>query len=52
MDAEDNKGPGVWNTNTIVFTATTGQYLLEFEFLFGSSSVVAKIDDVILTPGK
>jgi hypothetical protein len=34
VDASDNLGPGVWNSNTISFTATTGQYLLEFEFMF------------------
>ncbi len=51
VDARDHLGPGVWNSNTITFTATTGQYILEFEFLFGSSNVVAKIDNVNLTPG-
>lgn len=50
VDASDNLGPGVWNSNTISFTAMTGQYLLEFEFIFGTSSVVAKIDNVILSP--
>jgi hypothetical protein len=50
VDASDKLGPGVWNSNTISFTATTGQYLLEFEFLFGTSSVVAKIDNVVLSP--
>lgn len=50
VDAGDKPGPGVWNSNTISFTATTGQYLLEFEFLFGTSSVVAKIDNVVLSP--
>jgi len=48
VDAGDKGGPGVWNLNTIDFTATTGQYLFEFEFLFGSSGVFAKIDNVIL----
>jgi len=51
VDASDKLGPGVWNSNSISFTATTGQYLLEFEFVFGTSSVVAKIDNVVLTPG-
>lgn len=51
VDAQDKLGPGVWNSNTITFTATTGQYILEFEFLFGSSNVVAKIDNVNLSPG-
>jgi hypothetical protein len=50
VDASDNLRPGVWNSNTISFTATTGQYFLEFEFMFGTSSVVAKIDNVILSP--
>ncbi|MCJ1250048.1 hypothetical protein MMC30_007274 [Trapelia coarctata] len=51
VDASDKLGPGVWNSNTIVFTATTGQYLIEFEFLFGTSNVVAKLDNINLTPG-
>lgn len=51
FDAGDNNGPGVWSSNTVSFTATTGQYLLEFEFLFGATGVVAKIDNVVLTPG-
>jgi len=50
VDAEDNKGPGVWNTNSFNFTATAGQYLFEFEFLFGSSNSYAKIDNVVLNP--
>jgi hypothetical protein len=50
VDASDKLGPGVWNSNAITFTATTGQYLLEFEFLFGSIGVFAKIDNVVLTP--
>jgi hypothetical protein len=51
VDAADKNGPGVWNSNSISFTATTGQYLLEFEFLFGGSGAFAKIDNVVLTPG-
>jgi hypothetical protein len=51
VDASDKLGPGVWNSNSISFTATAGQYLLEFEFVFGTSSVVTKIDNVVLTPG-
>src|SRR5204863_6551246 len=48
VNAGDHGGPGVWNLNTIPFTATTGQHLFEFEFLFGSTGVFAKIDNVIL----
>lgn len=50
VDARDFGGPGVWNTITFNFTAVTGQHLLEFEFLFGTSPVTAKIDKVGLTP--
>jgi len=51
VDASDNLGPRVWNSNTIVFTARTGQYLLEFEFMFGTSDVVAKLHNINLSPG-
>ena len=51
VDAEDHAGPGVWNSNTVTFTAS-GQLLLEFEWLFGSSGAVSKIDNVSLTPPK
>lgn len=50
VDASDKLGPGVWNSNVITFVAATGQYLLEFEFLFGASKVVAKLDNINLTP--
>jgi hypothetical protein len=51
VDAGDKGGPGVWNLNVITFTATTDQYLFEFEFLFGTSGVYAEIDDIVLSPG-
>lgn len=51
VDAMDDPGPGVWKLNTFSFTATTDQHLVEFEFLFGTSSAVAKIDSIVLTPG-
>lgn len=51
IDAQDQKGPGVWNTNTRTFTATTQQYILEFEWLFGTSKVVSKVDNVSISPG-
>ena len=52
VDAGDMLGQGVWNSNSISFAAPTGQYLLEFEFLFGTTRVVAKIDNVRLILGK
>lgn len=51
VDAGDRLGPGVWNTNSIQFTATTGQHLIEFEWIFGNSNVFASIDAVVLSPG-
>ncbi|KAK5011808.1 hypothetical protein LTR28_000009, partial [Elasticomyces elasticus] len=52
VDARAGSGPGVWRTSNIAFTATRvpSQYLIEFEFVFGSTSAVAKVDNVILTP--
>jgi hypothetical protein len=51
VDASDKAGPGVWDSNSISSTATTAQYLLEFEFLFGTNIAAAKIDNVVLSPG-
>ena len=51
VDASDKNGPVVWNSNTAGFTAMTGQYLLEFEWLFGAEKVAVKVDNVVLSLG-
>jgi len=45
VDASGKNEPGVWNANSIAFTATMGQYLPEFEWVLG------RIDGGGLTPG-
>ncbi|KAK4981015.1 hypothetical protein LTR28_009276, partial [Elasticomyces elasticus] len=52
VDARAGSGPGVWRNSNIAFTATRlpSQYLIEFAFVFGSTSAVAKVDNVTLTP--
>jgi hypothetical protein len=50
VDANDGKGPGVWNTWQTTFVATNTQMILTFEALASGPGNVFKIDNVNISP--
>jgi hypothetical protein len=50
VDANDSKGPGVWNTWQTTFVATNTQMVLTFEALASGLGNVFKIDNVNINP--
>lgn len=49
IDASDKLGPGVWNANTVTFTANGATTNVRLEFLFGVQGSVDKVDNVGVT---
>ena len=47
----DKSGPGYWNEISFTFTSLQSITNIRFSYTTGASEVVAKIDDVSITPG-